>query len=265
MNLQRAYEVLEVPIGASKQQVRDARSVLIKVWHPDRHENDVAVKTRAIEKLKLLNLAYEIIENAGFPPASPPGAQPSSAPRGQKTGATDQPTTGRTTASPTSASRPTAPGPAQGSAKPRTVVQVDLAFAERVLLEMNLKTPDEILKAAQQRHYAMNLGEAKYLYTVLVARHPGCEGSALAATQLKNLNGTKLKFPGHANTARSAASPPRTPVDESAAAKLRRAYDLHYAKQFHAAREAYLGVLTQFPQSPEARIAKQQLENLIGV
>ena len=85
VNLVEAYAALEVPIGAPKEQVRLAYKDLLKVWHPDRHVNDPGLQRRAEERLKRIIGAYELIEQAGFPPAPrerpTPPAQPSSSPR----------------------------------------------------------------------------------------------------------------------------------------------------------------------------------------
>jgi hypothetical protein len=65
--------------------------------------------------------------------------------------------------------------------------QVDLELADKVILSLGLQLPNEILRAARERHYAGNLGEAKYLYSVLVQRHPEAAEAAPASMQLKNL------------------------------------------------------------------------------
>lgn len=67
MHLSDAYRVLEVPPGASKQTAREARNLLAKVWHPDRHQGDQKVGARAEEKLKEINEAYALLESRGFP------------------------------------------------------------------------------------------------------------------------------------------------------------------------------------------------------
>jgi DnaJ domain len=67
MDLRDAYLVLEVPSGASKEVAREARNLLAKVWHPDRHQGDQKVRVRAEEKLKQINEAYGLLERVGFP------------------------------------------------------------------------------------------------------------------------------------------------------------------------------------------------------
>ncbi len=51
MDLIDAYRVLDVAPGSSKVVVRDAWILLVKVWHPDRHQNDPKIKTRTERKL----------------------------------------------------------------------------------------------------------------------------------------------------------------------------------------------------------------------
>ena len=72
MELADAYRVLEIAPGATKEQAREARNVLAKVWHPDRHQGDPKVHDRAADKLRQINDAYAAIESAGFPAAEPP-------------------------------------------------------------------------------------------------------------------------------------------------------------------------------------------------
>jgi hypothetical protein len=70
-----AYRVLEIAPGATKEQAREARNVLAKVWHPDRHQGDPKVHDRAADKLRQINDAYGAIESAGFPAAEAPRAR----------------------------------------------------------------------------------------------------------------------------------------------------------------------------------------------
>ena len=72
MQLVDAYRVLEIAPGATKEQAREARNVLAKVWHPDRHQGDPQVHDRAADKLRQINDAYATIESAGFPAAEAP-------------------------------------------------------------------------------------------------------------------------------------------------------------------------------------------------
>jgi hypothetical protein len=80
-DLQDCYRVLELPPGASLEEVRRSYHELVKVWHPDRFTTDSKLQRRAGEKLKDINLAYERIckivddepHRQATPPKSPPG------------------------------------------------------------------------------------------------------------------------------------------------------------------------------------------------
>jgi hypothetical protein len=54
-----SYRVLELKPGASPEAVKEAYRELAKVWHPDRFSGDAKLEKRALEKLKVINLAYE--------------------------------------------------------------------------------------------------------------------------------------------------------------------------------------------------------------
>ena len=70
MTLREAYAVLEVDVGAPASEVRPARNVLLRVWHPDRHQHDETLKRKAEEKTTSINEAFRLIEQAGFPDAA---------------------------------------------------------------------------------------------------------------------------------------------------------------------------------------------------
>ena len=55
----RFYELLGVPPGASRQELKAAYRDLTKVWHPDRFAHDPRLQQKAEEKLKEINEAYE--------------------------------------------------------------------------------------------------------------------------------------------------------------------------------------------------------------
>jgi curved DNA-binding protein CbpA len=61
MNLPECFKLLELPENTSLANVRAAYLELVKVWHPDRFPGDIALQTRAQEKLKQINIAYETI------------------------------------------------------------------------------------------------------------------------------------------------------------------------------------------------------------
>ena len=66
LDIRKCYEILGVPQGASKEQVKQAYHDLVKVWHPDRFAHDVRLQQRAQEKLKEINEAFDAITS---PPA----------------------------------------------------------------------------------------------------------------------------------------------------------------------------------------------------
>jgi hypothetical protein len=72
VELADAYRVLEIAPGASKDEAKEARTVLAKVWHPDRHQGDPKLHDRADRKLREINEAYSTLEAAKFPATPPP-------------------------------------------------------------------------------------------------------------------------------------------------------------------------------------------------
>ena len=71
MDLADAYRVLEIAPGATRDEAKEARTVLAKVWHPDRHQGDPKVHDRADRKLREINEAFATLEAAEFPAAPP--------------------------------------------------------------------------------------------------------------------------------------------------------------------------------------------------
>jgi len=64
-DLENCYRILELPPGASIDDVKQAYRVLAKVWHPDRFAGDPSMSSIAEEKLKQINYAYDQIRSAG--------------------------------------------------------------------------------------------------------------------------------------------------------------------------------------------------------
>jgi hypothetical protein len=66
--------ILELSGNPSPTEIRDAYRLLVKVWHPDKHEHDPKVNRMAHSKIKEINEAYEWlianppIHNAGSVP-----------------------------------------------------------------------------------------------------------------------------------------------------------------------------------------------------
>ncbi len=58
--MKKAFDILELAPGSSEEEIKRAYRELSKVWHPDRFAaEDVRMRTRAEEKLKQLNWAYQ--------------------------------------------------------------------------------------------------------------------------------------------------------------------------------------------------------------
>lgn len=56
-----ALHALDLGADATEASIRAAYRMLIKVWHPDRFQNDSKLKQAAEEKLKEINSAYEFL------------------------------------------------------------------------------------------------------------------------------------------------------------------------------------------------------------
>lgn len=80
--LDQYYQVLELQAGASKDEVREAFRDLLKVWHPDRFNDDSRLRTKAEQKTRELICAYEAVMGH-LSQGRPAGQQrPNPAPRG---------------------------------------------------------------------------------------------------------------------------------------------------------------------------------------
>jgi len=65
-----ALRTLGLERGASRNEIRDTYRDLVKVWHPDRFSNDGKLRSRAEEKLKEVNAAFQHLNSsADGPPA----------------------------------------------------------------------------------------------------------------------------------------------------------------------------------------------------
>jgi len=63
MDLERCYQILELDRNASPDEIKRAYKDIASVWHPDRFTRNPRLKKKAEEKLKEINLAYEILRS----------------------------------------------------------------------------------------------------------------------------------------------------------------------------------------------------------
>jgi hypothetical protein len=80
-DLRESYRLLELELGATPDELKRAYRDHDKVWHPDRFAGDPRLQSRAQEKLKQINLAYDqaTAPRVMLPPRS--SAAPPPAPR----------------------------------------------------------------------------------------------------------------------------------------------------------------------------------------
>lgn len=66
-------QVLGLPLDASGEDIRQAYLDNMKAWHPDRHSHDPGLASRAAERAKRINSAYEFLQrdSSQRPTASP--------------------------------------------------------------------------------------------------------------------------------------------------------------------------------------------------
>ena len=61
--MKNVYEILEIEPEATQDQIKEQYLFLIQAWHPDKFPN-LTQKTKAEEKTKDINAAYEILRNS---------------------------------------------------------------------------------------------------------------------------------------------------------------------------------------------------------
>ena len=62
-DMEQYYAVLGLRYGATIEQIKQARNLLAREWHPDRFPSD-GEKVQAEEKMKRINLAYAFLGSA---------------------------------------------------------------------------------------------------------------------------------------------------------------------------------------------------------
>ena len=61
MEIQRCFEILELDDGAVLDDAKQSYKDLVNIWHPDRFSNNPRLKQKAEDKLKEINIAYEMV------------------------------------------------------------------------------------------------------------------------------------------------------------------------------------------------------------
>ena len=107
-----ALRALGLEQGASRNEIRDAYRDLVKVWHPDRFPNDVKLHSKAEEKLKEVNAAFQRLNSsvdssparaasaAKNPEEKPESQKPNEAPKGSTRASQSSSTSARETPRP---------------------------------------------------------------------------------------------------------------------------------------------------------------------
>src|SRR5436305_1870168 len=58
----RAYATIGVPRGASARELKRQYKKLVRQWHPDRYANDPVGQADAAVRMRIINDAYETLE-----------------------------------------------------------------------------------------------------------------------------------------------------------------------------------------------------------
>ena len=66
MTKKQAFQILEVDETASPKEIKQAWKDMLFFWHPDKHQNNERRRRFAGEKTKLINEAFDRIQNGRF-------------------------------------------------------------------------------------------------------------------------------------------------------------------------------------------------------
>ena len=61
-NIKKCFEVLGLRPGATEEEIKETVRDLVKVWHPDRFNDNARLQQKAQEKLKEINEAYDTLK-----------------------------------------------------------------------------------------------------------------------------------------------------------------------------------------------------------
>ncbi len=64
MDIRKCCNLLDLDPGYSQEDLKQAYKDLVQVWHPDRFSHSKRLKEKAEDKLKQINLAYEVLDQA---------------------------------------------------------------------------------------------------------------------------------------------------------------------------------------------------------
>jgi DnaJ-class molecular chaperone len=63
MDIEKCFTIFELDRHASPEEVKQAYKDMVNVWHPDRFSDNPRLRKRAEEKLKEINVAYEMLKS----------------------------------------------------------------------------------------------------------------------------------------------------------------------------------------------------------
>ena len=61
MDTQQSFKILEIDHSATLEEARQAYRDLVAVWHPDRYSHNPRLQKKALDKMKTVNAAFEIV------------------------------------------------------------------------------------------------------------------------------------------------------------------------------------------------------------
>ncbi|WP_028324719.1 DnaJ domain-containing protein [Desulfatirhabdium butyrativorans] len=75
MDIEKAFQLLQVPRGASPEAIKAAYRDMVRVWHPDRFAYNEHMRLKAEAQIRLINAAYETLKHATPTPSSDPSPE----------------------------------------------------------------------------------------------------------------------------------------------------------------------------------------------
>ena len=80
MDIRRCYDILDIPLEATEEEIRRQYRDLVNVWHPDRYGSNPRLREKAEKKLGEINAAFDAVmafvdsRTPDPPAAAEPGA-----------------------------------------------------------------------------------------------------------------------------------------------------------------------------------------------